>query len=962
MADQNSSNKRPMNSVADDIDYSSTLTELERIGQRASRKGINRVELEQRIKGQGQLLNSLLEEGRRSPIIKEGPFYDEQVSNLRSNIKQIRTQMNTLDTSARTRAESEAATYIQRQFGNSAINSQVSTIQREAATQNRAFSMMGQSYDELESKRQNVLADIRVRERGAINEVKGMYSGRGEVVPEKSAALGVMMAGAQGQFRELATLNAAQVLQRTQGSDPNSRLKRLGDMGQSANELLKAESIAQELKSGGVNISAGGSMKKIAGEDINTEILNQARVLSQALKELADGANKTDEELSKLRSTADEAAENMDKLKQAAGAGGGNSNTLGYLQAAGGAFMAAGGAAQQILVAQRMQQTANIGGFANLANQQYDMYKKARSGDIASQLALGQFGNAADFGTEMQVGTNVASTAYAAGAATQVAAGGIKVASTINPAENVLSTSAAQANRQQGMLDIAQGGANLAVTGMDIKRQTSARAARLAGIQANMQARMAVQAVGAEQAQGLRDMYTGLDVVGQGMGANASGFIDNARSSANLEKMANSRMSPEQFVQAAQLGVDNIGSTFNMDQIYASRNLERGGFGSVQTNMQRMATLASAGANNPKESMEVVLTAAVTAGLQGSKAINDMVNNTAVLASSSVGAAMGMDTTGTTASMLGAQMDSNMSNKAASAQEIARNLTTNEGISWSGMVNTSRINKMTGLDGTDAIFAQKLDTATLKDMLNMSKEKRDEALLNRGVNFKASKMESSEALVKKLLEADQFEILEGGGSAFGINMDVAGIQKKLKQGKALTAEERASLGKAAVGAGFADASAMERSLKGIDAPVNSGKGQNLTAGKDADGNDINNIKKQMDNLRTSGFQQLTQAAITASNQLEKFGGALKVFTDLQNKFEKEGMKNENEFTGAAAKFATDFSASIGRFDTATDKYQQASAAIIKAVGLNSNGIPVISDLDFNNGKNQKKGSQAPVNE
>jgi hypothetical protein len=181
------------------------------------------------------------------------------------------------------------------------------------------------------------------------------------------------MGGTQNNIRDLAAINAAQGLQRAQGIDPNSQIKKLAEMGGVANQILSAESIAQEIKSGGVNISTGGKMGTVANEDINKEIVNQARNLAQALKELSEGANKTDEELAKLRSTADESASNLEKLQkaEAGGAGGGGRGTImGYLGAAGGAFNAIGGAAQQVMVNQRMQEVSNIGGFAGLANQQ----------------------------------------------------------------------------------------------------------------------------------------------------------------------------------------------------------------------------------------------------------------------------------------------------------------------------------------------------------------------------------------------------------------------------------------------------------------------------------------------------------------------------------------------------------------------------------------------------------------
>lgn len=936
-----------MNTFADDIDRSSTLSELERIGARASRKGIQRTELEDRIRGEGKLLNSLIDQGRSTPEFRDSPFYQEQTSSLRDSIRGIRSRMNSLDSTARSRAESEASSYISRQFSSTAINAQTSMMQREAATQNRAFSMSGLSYDELQNRREDVLADIRVRERNAQNEIKGMFSGRGEVNPERSAALGVMMSGTQEHFRSLATINAAQVLQKASGNDPNSRIRNLAEMGGIANGILSAQSIAQEVNNGGVSISQGGKMGTVANEDISREIVNQARVLSQALKELADGAGKTDEELQKLRSTADESASNLDKLQRAEGAGGGGRGTImSYLSAAGGAFNAIGSGAQQVLVNQRMQETANIGGFAGLANQQYDLYKKARGGDIASQLALGQFGSADDFGMEMKRGTNIAQSAYLAAGGLQTAAGGMQVAEGLKNAPTLgYLNSGVGNNLAQGAQNVAQGLSTVGVTAADMAKGTSAQAARLAGIQAQMQARMAINAVGASQAQGLRDMFTGLDVVGQDMGRGSSAFIANAAGAGNLDRMANARMSPEQFIQASQSGAQNMGSTFGVNSVFASRNMERSGFGSMSSNMSRMATLAGAGANNPTEGMEAVLAAAMSKGLDSSKAISMMVDNTAAMVSSSAGAAVGIDTTAATSSMLATSMNPAMANKefalqqAMSAAQVTHQNTTDRSVSFTGMSNTAGIQSALArqginIGGTEALIAQGIDIATLKSMQGDPK-KAAEFFKNQGVNIREG---NANTFVDTMLDQKFTQLLKPGGLA--VNADIGKLAKNLKSGQTSEADDLVLGQIAALQGRKGGAAELRREAQGIGAQnVAVGAARDVMEGKGQD-----DLKKQMDNLRTSGFKQLTEAAASASVQLGGFEKALKTFQDLTMKFEKDGMGNEKEFSGAAGQFAKDFSASIGRFDTATTQYEKASRAIIDAVGLKSNRMPLVPNF------------------
>lgn len=948
MADQNQSNRRGMNTFADDIDQSSFLTELERIGARASRKGIQRSDLEARIKREGKELNSLLDEGRRTPEFTSSPFYQEQTGALRENIKGLRAKMNGLDTAARSRAESEASTYISRQFSPSSINGQVSGIQKESAIQNRAFSMAGQSYDQLESQRADIYSNIRVRERQALNEVKGMYSGRGQVDPERSAALGVMMNGTQDQVRQIAMINAAQAFQRASGTDPNSKMRNLADMGNVASSILGQEAIKEEVKSGGVNISSG----KIANSDIDREIINQAKKLSEALKELTDGASKTDEELSKLRTTADESASNLDKLRQAQGAGGGGYNAGSVLNAAAGGFNAAGAAMQQILVNQRMGEMGNIAGFANLANQQYDMYKKGRAGDIASQMAMSQWDEADEFGMEMKRGTNTAQSAYLAAGAAQTAAGAVKMAEggaqKFNPASYIAGTSTNNTEAVIGGASQVVGGlATTAVAGSDMMRGVSANAARLAGIQANMQARMAINAIPAEQMQGLRNYYTELDTAAQGAGSRSNQFLDTASNVSTLNRLSNMRMSPEQMAKFSAVGFQTMGSTFNTEQIFAARNLEKKGFGSMSDNMQRMATLAGAGANNPQTGMEEVLSAAVARGLDTSKSINMMVDHTASLMQTmGQSTAAGINNTASIASQLAANTNPNAVNKefalqrAAAITDVTNQVTTDTSTSFTGMVNTARISKETGLSGTNALFAAKLTSADIRSLQAMDPGAAEEALMKKGIDTTGVRG-GTQGMLQQLLVNQTNQMFTGsGGLAFGSNAEREGLTKAALAGDnydTLSKQQKALLGKMGTTSGLTGEEYYQGAagIKNIQ-NVSSEVGKTLT--KDAE---VAGKKGDFDTLRTGGFKQLSDAAATAATNLEKFGGAVKVFVDMQKEIEKNGIGKETEFSGAGAKFSKDLTASLSAFSTATTKYEQASQAIIDAVGTRSNGIPAV---------------------
>jgi hypothetical protein len=201
-----------------------------------------------------------------------------------------------------------------------------------------------------------------------------------------------------------------------------------------------------------------------------------------------------------------------------------------------------------------------------------------------------------------------------------------------------------------------------------------------------------------------------------------------------------------------------------------------------------------------------------------------------------------------------------------------------------------------------------------------------------------------------------------GALAYGTNEIRESLLKKALSGtdfSKLTDEEKATLGKMGKAAGNLTGEEYYNTVRGIkEAQVTTGtKGADAAAGKGAD-----SLKTLVDDLRTSGLKQASEAIKSAAEKLEKFGGALQVFTELQKKYEEGGVKNEEDFAQAAATMAKDFKVSIGKFDTATTKYEQASQAIINHInGLKSNRNPLVPEaatdlLDkFNKKANKLKG-------
>lgn len=174
---------------------------------------------------------------------------------------------------------------------------------------------------------------------------------------------------------------------------------------------------------------------------------------------------------------------------------------------------------------------------------------------------------------------------------------------------------------------------------------------------------------------------------------------------------------------------------------------------------------------------------------------------------------------------------------------------------------------------------------------------------------------------------------EGQGTATGYDLEKLRIKATSKEGIVPGTEEYRQMGTIATRQGRSGADELIRELKGVQAPNVAGTaGKALTTESGPD-----DLKKQTDQLRTSGFKQLTEAAQQASTTLGGFTGAMKTFMELQAKFEKEGAENEKVFSDAASKFASSFETSTGRFDKSVTTFEKSMAELVKAGGLNSSG-------------------------
>lgn len=958
--DMNKSGNKSMNGFG--------ISEIEKIG--SSAYNIPKTEQEQRLRASTARaqLNALQDipesviagSGAMSRVRKNAP------NTLESAEARIRYSVE----SRLERSNVQAANAIGREYAESSINGQTRRMMDSPEAQNRALTMMGSSYTDLSGRRDTINGQIQQLGSQSAGLAQNLFTSRG-MRGDIYGQLSTNAMNAGQMTREMSSIDLAMKTMRAGGKDPLSRYESLGSSAKSAEEILNANALGQEMRSGGVNISRGGQSQQIKGADINSAIINEATILGQKLKELSESAGKSTDELDKLRKEAEESASNFEKLKSASSGGGGGISGSQYASAAAGMFGAAGGAIQQIAVTQRLGQVANVSGYAGIENQKYDMYKAGRSGDIMSQMLLGQYGEAEGFGKELKLGQQTAVGAYTAGNVAQGVAGGFQIAEGAAQKGNPLAYASGASTQNTaailaGAQNVVQGAAGAATNGMDLYRGVSTNAAAIQGTQAQMEARRALLKVQAEQLQGFRDFGVGMGVAAQGMGGRGEAFLQAGMNQDSLKEMVNMRLSPEQMAAMSAQGVATMGSQFNTRQIIGARGLERSGMGSMSENMGRMATLAGAGSNNPQAGLGSVMEAAFTRGLDSSKSITMMVENTAqMVQAAGASTAAGINTTGAAATLLGGSIDPNQKNqefaiqRAMTAQEVAKNTVTDTSVSYAGMVNTSRISKSTGLSGTRSIFAAGLTSADIRGLQGMDEGAAAEALLKKGINVTGAKGGVGGFLNTMLTDQTTQMFTGNGALGLGSNATRESLARKAVAGKgwaSLSPEEKELSGQLGSKSGLAgdeyfNAAAGIRNSR--NDPNAAGK---VDAGMKGEGGGA--TLKTLDDLRTSGFKQLSEAALQATKTLGGTTNALKMLADMSGQFEKMGSKGfEATAKDAAAVSAETFGKSTMTFRDAVNDFSK----IMDRAGLGADKTAVEANRVMGAMKdkvdplNQKKG-------
>lgn len=947
--DVNKSGKGPQNSIGgEDWSHEENLSAMLEHIERVNRpRGQQYTVAEKSLRESLARLHEMRAAGTPNSV---GPWKDEF-----ANVFKQRDVMRNYRTRAQNSAQSQYSTLMSRQYSSSAITGQIGRMQHSTSVQSGGLRASMNSYSSLENEyaeTEATLNDLHRRSQ-SIN----LFGPGGSISMSGRTTLSSIEAERRTTVQRRAELEAGMRHHRMAGSDPQSQMELAHRMHREAVGINAVQGQSVQLSTGAVS----------TGADLNRAYMKASQELIKAFEDLKKGVEGAEERVKNFSNDMKVAGDAISR------GGGGGRNIAGWQLASAG-FQAVGGAIMAIGVNQRIQQQSNIAGFAGIENQKYDMYSRARAGSVQDQMLLGGLDSASMFGQSLKNWTRIGQGAQIAGDIAQVGAGVAKVGASAasTPGGFVGGGWAQTANvASAGAQDIIGGAASAAVNTSDLARGTSAGANAIAGHQARMEALRQLTYVQAKQLQGFRDFSVGAGAVSMQMGRRGESFLNQAISGGNLDAMIKARISPEQFNELAQMGTQNLGSTFSgSEQIFAAQNLNRAGFGTAQQNMQRMATLASAGSNNPQAGLQSVLEAAFSKSLNDSKTLNMLVDNTAVMAQAN-GAAMaaGINVTGAAATLLTSTMDPNTQNKefalqrALGVQQGIQNITSNTDVSFTGMVNTARISAKTGLGSTEAIFAAKLSAEQLQTMQKQL-DSGDEAavrkaLMDQGVNPNNLKGGIG-AGIGSLLESKLYALTEGaGGLAFGDQKQRENIIAYMKNPNGdikLTDAEKTLMGQIGISAGGLGGSELLRGGASILNAKNTegAAGQVATAMK-GEGAGQNQMKAF--EMATSGMKQLAEAAKAGT---EAMGGATRAFQALSELTQGIERLNKNgglerQMQTAAAEAADTFKSSVGLFNTGANIIKDAAVILANKAGMDVKDAQIVKKAEeYNKSQNEKR--------
>lgn len=716
--------------------------------------------------------------------------WKKQVDRNELQQKRIADQIALNNVSTDERLNNQLVNAIGRDYSERAIGSYV---RRESGSLNMQAAGLGaakQGHSSLMETRQNIMSQMAGLRQESMN-IAASAIGPGGMNPEAKANLEFNAYLMKNLGQQLTPIDLGLAQLKRQGLDPDGKMRSLVGAGDKAAGLLAYNKIEDEMRS-------GQGMGKLTAAELRKKEQEAAEKLIKALDELQNSAGKTAQELEGLNKNAEEAAQEFKVAQEARDIGppGGGGAKLG---AAYGSIVAnvaslIGNTIQTMAIDQPMAVMGNIAGYANLENQKFDMWTRGMEGNMTDRLNSRGWANAKEFGQSMANRAGIVLGTRIVGGGAAAVAGGFQTADALSSATQGTVTSKlglkdATTVQQigSGIQATGEGLAMMAISGKDAVQKISTSQAEIAANLQAMNVTKELNHVTGYQMQQYRDFQMGLTgaaaFLGGGLGeeSRASQFIDKAGGSAFMDRMYRVGVGTAEFAGLAQFGAQHMGSTFDADMVLRAKRNENMGWGTAQENLQRMAGFATAGSQNPQQSFEKMLERAVGSGINSSKALGMIAENTAQMVEQDNMKGAQADTTDAIAKLIlgaiapGAQNQEFAVKAATEAFKGEEQWRTNTSTSFAGRIAVARQQKDLDLDYGSALKLAGLDSSVLAEWqqrMEQDPANADQILkeaASRGIDLSRSKVWNKNA--KGFLEtANQNKVInevEKGGEGFG---------------------------------------------------------------------------------------------------------------------------------------------------------------------------------------------------
>ena len=686
-------------------------------------------------------MESLEEADRLVPGFLTLPENRKDYAKRQRVVSRVNAQLQRHQESRQDRLNEQAVNAVHREFSPSSVNSFVSQNLNSLEMQVAGGALTGRGYADLNAQRRQILGQIQNTRQITLGAASTYIDPNGVNAGAESA----IKSGSE-QMKELAKqlipITVAMQQLKQQGLDPKSRQEELARIGNKAAGLLHTNQLEEEMKSG------KGPLGSLSMTELKKKEAEAAEKLIKALSALNNAAGKTTDELTELNKNAEEAAEEFKKYGEAQGAkkgdgGGSKFDTIKLIAGAVAEVLEVGTSMyQNVAINQPMQMVANTAAAANLENQKYNSWHAALAGNMHERMNLDWTGAQA-FGNTLANNQNTVHNMRLGNAGISTALGGAQmiVAGATAAQGTALGTNNFIENAAQGGKSLASG---LAIGVSELaaqQRQTEMAALRIQGQQAWMGAQKALTQITGQQLQGYRDYTMGINETAGAMGGVAgNNFLNETGGADFLTRLSDAGIGTKEFGMLSLRSAQAAGSRFDKNQIFTAVELERRGFGNADENMRRMSTLGAAGQGDSAVQLGKIIEDAMQRGLNSSKAIDMIVENTAKISDDALMAGAASDpTVGITSQILKA-VDQDNPNKEQALRLAQRGFErgeaarTNIATSFPGILNVDRNMKEFGVDRLSATLLTKLTSAQVDSMRGLDEKGQREYLEKMGIN------------------------------------------------------------------------------------------------------------------------------------------------------------------------------------------------------------------------------------